>query len=176
MIVMITTDPATKHAIVKPLTLSNLTHVLAGVAIWQSYDKRGKVWNVCDPSERHVRVLHDSASYSHLPVLNGITRQPYLRTDGSLMMNAGYDALTGMFGVFNTEQYSVPAMPTQQQAQQALAELSDLLGEFAFKTDNDRSAAISAILTAVMRPSLPLAPMIHVKASTIASGKSDVVQ
>lgn len=172
MIVMITTDPATKHAIVKPLTLSNLTHVLAGVAIWQSYDKRGKVWNVCDPSERHVRVLHDSASYSHLPVLNGITRQPYLRTDGSLMMNAGYDALTGMFGVFNTEQYSVPGMPTQQQAQQALAELSDLLGEFAFKTDNDRSAAISAILTAVLRPSLSLAPMIHVKAPTIASGKS----
>lgn len=172
MIVMITTDPGTKQTIVKPLSLANLTHVLAGVAIWQSYDKRGNVWNICDPSERHVRILHDSATYSHLPVLNGITRQPYIRADGSLMMNAGYDAPTGMFGVFSAREYNVVTMPTKQQAQQALAELSELVDEFAFKTDNDRSAAISAILTAVIRPALSLAPMIHVKAPTIASGKS----
>lgn len=172
MIVMITTDPGTKETTVKPLTLSSLTRVLAGVAIWQRYDKRSQAWYVCDPFERHVRVLHDAASYPHLPVLNGIARQPYLRPDGSLMMNAGYDTMTGMFGVFNAKKFNVPDKPTKQQAEQALANLSELLGEFAFKTEHDRAAALSGILTAVIRPSLPQAPMFHVKAPSIASGKS----
>lgn len=101
LIVMVITDRSTEETSIKPLSLSNLTRVLAGLAIWQRYDKRSDAWSVCDPSERHVRVLHDATSYPHLPVLNGIARQPYLRPDGSLMMNAGYDAVTGMFGAFN---------------------------------------------------------------------------
>lgn len=172
MIVTITTDPGTKETTVKPLTLSSLTRVLAGVAIWQRYDKRGQTWYVCDPSERHVRVLHDTASYPHLPVLNGIARQPYLRPDGSLMMNAGYDAMTGMFGVFNAKEFNVPDKPTKQQAEQALAELSELLHEFAFRNEYDRAATLTGILTAVVRPSLSQAPMFHIKAPSIASGKS----
>lgn len=172
MIVMITTDPGTKETTIKPLTLSSLTLVLAGVAIWQRYDKRGQAWYVCDPSERHVRVLHDAASYPHLPVLNGIARQPYLRLDGSLMMNTGYDDMTGMFGVFNPKKFNVPDKPTEKQAEQALAELSELLGEFAFRSEYDRAAALSGILTAVVRPSLSQAPMFHIKAPSIASGKS----
>ena len=172
MIVTIITDPGTRETTVKPLTIPSLTRVLAGLAIWRRYDKRSQAWSVCDPSERHVRVLHDSTSYPHLPVLNGIARQPYLRPDGSLMMDAGYDSATGMFGVFDARQFSVPGNPTKQQAEQALSELSELLSEFAFRTEHDKAAAISGILTAVIRPSLPQAPLIHVKAPSIASGKS----
>lgn len=172
MIVTITTDPGTKEITVKPLSLSSLTRVLAEAAIWQRYDKRSQSWFVCDPSERHVRILHDADSYPHLPILNGIARQPYLRPDGSLMMNAGYDAKTGMFGVFDSRKFNVPDKPTKQQAVQALDELSELLREFAFKTEHDRAAALSGILTAVVRTSLSQAPMFHIKAPSIASGKS----
>ncbi len=172
IIVTITTDPGTRETTVRPLTIPSLTRVLAGLAIWQRYDKRSREWYVCDPSERHVRVLHDSTSYPHLPVLNGVARQPYLRADGSLMIDAGYDSETGMFGVFDPRQYSVPGKPMIQEAKQALLELSGLLNEFAFKTEHDKAAAISGILTAVVRASLPQAPMIHVKAPSIASGKS----
>ncbi len=172
VIVTITTDPGTSETTVKPLSLPSLTRALAGLAIWQRFDKRSDDWVVCDPPEKHARVLHDATVYPHMPVLNGIARQPYLRPDGSLMMNAGYDAATGMFGVFNARQFSVPATPTRQQAEKALIELSELLSEFAFKTEHDKAAAISGILTAIVRPSLLQAPMFHVKAPSIASGKS----
>ncbi|MDD5580046.1 MAG: hypothetical protein PHY16_12305 [Methylobacter sp.] len=172
IIVTITTDPGTRETAVKSLSLPSLTRALAGVAIWQRYDKRGEEWVVCDPPEKHARVLHDSTVYPHLPVLNGIARQPYLRPDGSLMTDAGYDAATGMFGVFNARQFSVPAAPTRQQAEQSLDKLLELLSEFAFKTVHDKAAALAGILTAVVRPSLPQAPMFHVKAPSIASGKS----
>ncbi|CAA9890373.1 conserved hypothetical protein [Candidatus Methylobacter favarea] len=172
IIVTITTDPGTRETAVKSLSLPSLTRALAGLAIWQRYDKRSEEWVICDPPEKHARILHDAAVYPHLPVLIGIARQPYLRPDGSLMRDAGYDAATGMFGVFNALQFSVPATPTRQQAEQALAELSELLSEFSFKTQYDKAAALAGILTAVVRPSLPQAPMFHVKAPSVASGKS----
>jgi len=172
VIVTITTDPGTRETAVKVLSLPSLTRALAGLAVWQRYDKRSEEWVVCDPPEKHSRVLHDATVYPHLPVLNGIARQPYLRPDGSLMMDAGYDAATGMFGVFDARQFMVPAEPTRQQAEQSSTELFELLSEFAFKTEYDRAATLAAILTAVVRPSLSQAPMFHVKAPSIASGKS----
>ncbi len=172
VLVTITTDPGTRETTVKPLSLPSLTRALAGLAIWQRYDKRSEEWVVCDPPEKYVRVLHDSTVYPHLPVLNGIARQPYLRPDGSLMMDSGYDSPTGMFGVFDSRQFTLSASPTRQQAEQALSELTGLLSEFAFKSKHDQSAALAGILTAVIRPSLPQAPMFHIKAPSISSGKS----
>ncbi|SDW99710.1 putative DNA primase/helicase [Nitrosomonas communis] len=77
-----------------------------------------------------------------------------------------------MFGAFDERQFNVPNHSTFNQAEQALMELSELLNEFAFKTEHDRAAAIAGILTAVIRPSLSLASMIHVKSHSIESGKS----
>jgi hypothetical protein len=172
VIVTITTDPGTRETAVKPLSMPSLTRVLAGLAIWLRYDKRSTEWVVCDPLERHVRILHDATVYPHMPVLNGIARQPYLRPDGSLMLDAGYDSATGMFGVFNKREFNIPSAPTRKQAEDALVELLDLLAEFKFKTEQDKAAAVAFLLTAVIRPSLPQAPMGHVKAPSIASGKS----
>lgn len=173
VIVTITTDPGTKETAVKPLSIASLTRSVAGIAIWQRFDKRSSEWVVCDPPEKHVRVLHDASVYPHLPVLNGIARQPYLRADdGSLVTQAGYDSETGMFGVFNAQEFTIPPLPTRRQAEQALASLSELLGEFAFKSRNDLAAALSAILTATIRASLPQAPLFHCKAHSISSGKS----
>jgi hypothetical protein len=88
------------------------------------------------------------------------------------MLAAGYDSTTGMFGVFNAKEFSVPEAPTQIQAQAALAILKDLLTEFSFAKDNDLAAALAAILTATIRPSLANAPMFHIRAHMVGSGKS----
>ena len=125
-----------------------------------------------DPPARHATVLFDSTSYHHLPVLNGLTRQPYLRPDGSLMTAAGYDRSTGMFGVFDAREFSIPENPIRAEAEAALALLKDLLTEFSFASDTDLAAALAAMLTAAIRPSLAHAPMIHVRAHMVGSGKS----
>jgi hypothetical protein len=66
--------------------------------------------------------------------LSGLTRQPYLRQDGSLMTAAGFDPATGMFGVFDAREFSVPQNPTRADAEAALAVLKDVLTEFSFAT------------------------------------------
>lgn len=172
IIVTVATDPATNATNVNTLSLPSLTRILAGIALWQRFDKRAGTWVTCDPSERHVKILHSASQYPHLPILNGIARQPYFRTDFTLVTKAGYDPSTGLIGVFDSRHFNMPENPTREDAENALMKLIELLSEFSFKDPIDQSATLSAIITATVRPSLPLAPMFHVKAPQIASGKS----
>lgn len=172
LIVTVVTDPGTRETRIQDVSQQALVRSLAGAASWERYDARAQNWVRTDPPARHAGVLFDSTSYPHLPVLAGLTRQPYLRPDGSLMTAAGYDATTGMFGVFNAREFAVPEAPSRAQAEAALALLNDVLGEFSFAAAVDRAAALSAILTAAVRSSLPLAPLFHVRAHMVGSGKS----
>ncbi|MDP1926695.1 MAG: hypothetical protein Q8K57_18140, partial [Thiobacillus sp.] len=172
LIVTVVTDPGTRETRVQEITLPALVRALAGAATWERFDGRSEDWVRADPPARHASVLFDATSYPHLPVLNGLARQPYLRPDGSLMTAAGYDAATGMFGVFDAREFSVPDKPTRAQAEAALAQLKDLLMEFSFASGSDLAAALVAMLAATIRPSLTHAPMIHVRAHMVGSGKS----
>ncbi len=171
-VVTVYTDPATGESVVQDLHTLGLVHALDGVSAWSRLDKRNNVWGQIDPPERIGKHLMGAGQFQHLPVLNGLVRQPFLRPDGSMCKTPGFDTATGLFGVFAAGEFNVPAEPTWEQAQQALAVLDDLLSEFAFASPSDRSAALSAMLTAAVRTSLPLAPMFHVRAPQIASGKS----
>lgn len=172
LIVTVVTDPCTRETRVQEVSQPALLRALAGVATWERFDARAQDWARIDPPARHTAVLFDASSYAHLPVLNGLARQPYLRPDGSLMKAAGYDPATGMFGVFDAREFSIPDNPSRAEAENALAVLQDLLREFSFTAETDRAAALAAILTAAIRPSLALAPMFHARAHMVGSGKS----
>ncbi|NMM12452.1 MAG: hypothetical protein HHJ17_02765 [Rhodoferax sp.] len=172
LIVSVATDPECDSTSIKPLSQPSLLKALSGCANWMRYDARAEDFVVSDPPARHVTVLFDSEGYEHLPALQGLARQPHLRPDGSLVRDAGFDNLTGLFGVFDARLFDVPDKPTKTQAVTALAELRALLSEFAFGNAHDEAAALAGILTATIRPSLPTAPMFHIKAPQIASGKS----
>jgi hypothetical protein len=172
LIVGVHTEPETNQTSIKPVSLPGLTRALSGAAIWTRYDARADADVVCDPPARHITVLHDSEAYNHLPALAGLARQPHLRADGTLVTEAGFDAATGLFGVFDARKFHVLAKPTKEDALSALAELQELLAEFDFAQDHDRAAALAGFLTAAIRPSLRTAPMFHYKAHQPGTGKS----
>ena len=172
LIVSVVTDPGTGETRIQPTTTNALMRALSSCATWERFDARSSDFVVTDPPTKHVNVLFDGETYVHLPVLRNIARQPYLRPDGSLMSLAGFDAATGMFGAFDERAFCIPAAPDRASAQRALVELQALLGEFAFAAPHDKSAALAAMLTAAIRPALVAAPMFHIKAPQIASGKS----
>ena len=172
LIVTVVTDPGTRETRVQDISQSALVRALAGVATWERFDGRSEDWVRADPPARHAAVLFDSTSYPHLPVLNGLARQPYLRPDDSLMTAPGYDPATGMFGVFDAREFSVLDTPTRAQAEAALALLKDLLVEFSFTSKSDLAAALVAMIAATIRPSLAHAPMFLVRAHMVGSGKS----
>lgn len=171
-IVEVQIDPATQEITVDDLNPISLAHALAGVSAWMRLDKRTKSWELVDPVERVCKALVGVHNYEVLQVLKGTAQQPYLRPDGTLCQAAGHDPATGLFGVFKADEFNVPEAPTREQAEQALDTLTELITEFPFATPHDKSAALAAMLTAAIRPSLAQAPMFHVRAPQIASGKS----
>jgi hypothetical protein len=172
LIVSVSTDPTSGDPSIVPTSAPALTRELSVAATWEKYGGREKDWIPCDPPQRPVAILFDAQAFRHLPPLAGVARQPYFReSDGELITQAGYDKTSQRFGVFDSRQFVIHD-PTPDAARSALALLEELLTEFHFVAATDKAAALSAIFTAVVRPTLAHAPAFHVKAPVFGSGKS----
>ncbi len=172
LIVSVSTDQTSGDPSIVPTSAPALTRELSVTASWEKYDGRAEDWVRCDLPTRHASILYDAQSFRHLPPLAGVVRQPYFReSDGELITQAGYDKTSQRFGVFDPRQFVIPE-PTLEEAQAALALLEELLTEFHFVAATDKAAALSAIFTAVVRPSLAYAPAFHKEAPVFGSGKT----
>ncbi len=172
LIVSVATDPTSGDPSIVPTSAPALTRELSVAATWEKYDGRAEEWVRCDPPARHSAILYDAQNFRYLQPLAGVVRQPYFReSDGELITRAGYDKTAQRFGVFDARQFVIPN-PTPDTALAALALLEDLLTEFHFVAATDRAAALAAIFTAVVRPSLPYAPAFHARAPVFGSGKT----
>jgi RepB DNA-primase from phage plasmid len=172
LIVSVATDPTTGDTSIVPTSAPALTRELSIAATWEKYDGRTKDWVRCDPPPRHSAILYDAQNYRYLPPLIGVARQPYFReSDGDFITRAGYDKTAQRFGVFDAGQFVIPD-PTRDAATAALGLLEDLLTEFHFVAATDKAAALAAIFTAVVRPTVPHAPAFHLRAPVFGSGKT----
>jgi hypothetical protein len=174
VIVAVSVDPITGEPKTDLATEAQLTTVLSSAARWLT--PKREAWHDCDPPARHLKCLVGGQQFHHLSVLGGIARQPYFRpTDARLILSPGYDPVSKILGVFDGDQFSEPAA-SPEDARAALGLLKSLLSEFAFVSDADEAAAIAAMMTAAVRPSLPVAPAFHVHAPVFGSGKSYLCQ
>jgi hypothetical protein len=99
-----------------------------------------------------------------------------MRDDGSILSAPGYDERTGLlFEPRGVTFPAIPDQPTHADAENALASLCHLLKDFPFEEPYDKAVALSAILTACVRRSLPTAPMHIFDAPEAGSGKSKLV-
>lgn len=172
MIMAIRKDVQTGAIETEVVNEQSLTTILSGVARWERFDGRQKAWVPADPSTRIVQMLLKGGSFKFLPVLNGIARQPFFReTDFELVTKPGYDVASGIYADFDPADYPFPDS-TREAAEAAKTKLIELLREFHFAQPSDRSATLSAMLTGVVRPTLPLAPAFNITASAPGSGKS----
>lgn len=172
LIVSVVTDPVTGDPSIVPLSAPVLTKAMSAAAIWEKFDGRANDWVRCDPPTRHIAILSDAKTFHHLPPLSGVTRQPYFREyDDQLVTQAGYDEASQRFGVFDPRQFPI-SEPTLEAALAAQVLLEDLLSEFHFVSPIDKAAAMAAIFTATVRPTLAYAPAFHVRAPVFGSGKS----
>jgi len=147
--------------------------------VWLNELRTFTKWNtqkgkrvVTDPPMPLIDDLLGCERYADVPELIGISQQPFLRKDGTMMLDPGFDQATGIYGAFQPNAFNVPERPTKDQAVAALGELAGLLGEFNFVSPIDRAMMVVGILTAAMRSSITIAPFFLNRAHQIASGKS----
>jgi hypothetical protein len=155
------------HALVEAMTTA---------ADWERYDGRSENWVPIDAPAKVAETYRQRAGRWRLPVLTGVINAPTLRPDGTILARSGYDAATGLLLDLRGSTFpEIRENPTKAHAEKALSALLDLISTFPFVSDTDRSVALSALLTAVVRRSLPTAPMHAFTAPTAGSGKSKLV-
>lgn len=150
-----------------------LQNYLTTIANWQKWNERkGDFTAYCCP-KKVADVFLDMAGKYRVQPLTGIVNAPTLRPDCSILEKEGYDADTGLYCDFGGVKFpSIPQTPTRQDAEQAAALLLDVISEFPFKTEADRSVALAFLLTGLVRRSLPTAPGFAISATVMATGKT----
>ncbi len=157
----------------RELSFDLLGMFLNKAARFEKFDKRAEGWVPIDSPPRVARALADAAPWPQLPMLCGVTTTPTIRPDGSLLDRAGYDATSGWLYVPGAARFpQVPARPTRDQALAALAELEAILDGFPFAGGAARSAAVAAIITAIVRPAMRSAPLFAISAPRPGTGKT----
>jgi len=171
-IVRVDVDSQTGEINITELFAEEIQRILSSRSCFLKPTNKEK-WAYCNLPFYYSNSLYKGRKYQHLHELRGIAMQPYLRPDGSIITTPGFDQDTGIYSDFKEhDAFFTLAEPTIKDAENALQGILNLLIEFPFKTEKDRSAAIAGILTAVIRPSLSHAPMFHCNASQISSGKT----
>ena len=101
---------------------------------------------------------------------------PMLLGEEAYVSQAGYDSRAMLFGAFGEEDWTIPLKPSEQEYMDACETLSELVHEMYLQSPADIAAALAAILTAVCRPGLPVAPGFVLSAPNSGAGKSYFAQ
>jgi len=158
---------------IRPHTPASLRTTVAKVANLMRFDARAKAWVSTDAKDCLLQAILAAGEYPGIPVLRGVTTAPVLRLDGTILDVPGYDAETGLVYAPGAEYPAIPERPTREQAQAALDALFDLVADFPFKTEADRSAWLAAVLTIVVRESIPgPTPLFMIDANSPGTGKT----
>lgn len=126
-----------------------------------------------NPPSRVLKQVLSLGTARRLKPLKGILNAPSVREDGTMLLAPGYDAQSELFLNFKIGDYpDISSSPTPAEAKAALDSLWMPVGEFPYVDGESRGAMLAALLTAAIRPALPTAPMIHLDAPVIGSGKT----
>jgi len=171
--------PASKGRMTVSAGMTKVTHagmidLLSRAADWKNYDARRKKEVFSDPPGIVADVILSRAGQWKLPSVAGVITTPTVRPDGTILHRLGYDPITRLYQVVDPGLIPayIPDQPTGEDAQAALETLSSLLDEVPFVSEVDRSVALSALLTPIVRGAVSVAPLHVIRASTAGTGKS----
>ena len=145
-----------------------------------SYDipeaQLAETWATIVPPKDVIETLLYRGDWD-FPTVRGIVNSPTMRPDGSLLTTPGYDVATELWykPAGDLELPPTPERPTKTEAEAALKLLTNLLAGFPFETDVDRSVALAASLTLVLRGAFEIAPLFLFLAPELGTGKTYLV-
>lgn len=151
----------------------HLVESLTRVALWRRWDAKSDTWRRINAPDKVAETYLARSGQWKLPRLRAVISTPTLRPDGTLLQDPGYDARTQVwYDALGQEYPRVPENPTHDEACDALEVLRKAFSSFPFQDRIDESVALSLALTALVRRSLPSAPLGGLTAPAARSGKT----
>lgn len=161
-------------ASVTPVTDGVFADLISEAALCVSVNAKGDA-NPAWPDEKSCKAVMSRAG--QFATLERISRVPFVRPDGSISQQPGYDESTATFLVLDEDvrAVEVPDEPTDEDVQTAVKLLCDeWLGDlFAIMPEpEDRANALAMMLTPLIRGLVPLAPLAVVDGLQAGVGKN----
>ena len=121
-------------------------------------------------------ILSQSENENLFPKLEAVITAPTLRCDGTVLEQAGYDSKSKLYLSLTTSYEKIPETPSLETVKQALEVFWNPVTLFPFVNAVDRGVILAAMLTALVRTSLPTAPGVAIDAPVAGSGKTLLAQ
>jgi hypothetical protein len=119
-----------------------------------------------------IDVVYDDAQHMGIRPLMGIVEAQVIRSDGSVLIESGYDVETGLI-LENAPPLEIPIAPTRHDVEKARASLEHAVCDSPFGTPAHLSAWVAAIATPVSRFAFEgPSPLFLFDAPTAGSGKT----
>ena len=141
-------------AVLRTLPRPTLREILVRVASWRRADPRSGEWREAIPTDAIVQSVESRGYWPELRPIVGIVHTPFLRRDGSVCIEPGYDEATGFALVCRESFPPIPEAPTQGDAHRALLSILDLFCDFPFVNEAARHVPVAALLTMLAMPAL----------------------
>jgi hypothetical protein len=166
------TKRAAKQAVCIPVSAHWLRLELMRVAQFWKFDSRSNEWEPRDcPAEIAESIVKQQTWPMMRPLLT-IASVPVLRSDLSVWVQPGYDAVTAAYYQPTMAIPPVLPTPTREDALQALARLREPFNEFPFASRESEAVFISHILGSVLRPSFDTSPIFIYTSPIAGTGKT----
>jgi hypothetical protein len=161
-----------------------LIEALTRAARWKKWNARAKerpndpdcppgAWVPCMAPERVATTYLSRRGHWQLPRLWSAISSPTLRPDGTVLQEQGYDsAMQSWYDPCGLTFPKIPDSPAHDDAEAALKLFRKAFSTFPFETPVDEAVALSLALTALVRRSLPSAPLGGITAPVMGSGKT----
>lgn len=160
-----------------PLDKAYMVEAMTRAARWEKWDGRAEDWRKTNAPEQVAQTYLARSGHWRLPRLLSVIGAPTLRPDGSILQTPGYDAeMAAWFDPGEQKFPRIPEKPTQRQAMAALEMLVESSDTLPFVGPSDQSVMLSLMLTALVRRSLPSAPLGAITAPTPRSGKTLIAE
>jgi len=125
------------------------------------------------PESDCARALDQPDLLPFLRTLRGVTHTPLPRSEGGMLVEAGYDEASGLLHHPLGSIPSVPSNPTKAQIAASVARVRGMVDQFSWAGDHDEANFIGALLTPLMRlVTPPPYKMVAIAAHQRGSGKS----
>jgi hypothetical protein len=157
------------------LERASLRSRLTRIIVFERFDKGAKKFVTCGPVDHLVDDVLTRKVWPGIRPLSGIAEAPFMRPDGSICDEAGYDEATGFLYAPNETFPPIPSTPTQRDAVRAFGEIEDFLCDFNFRDPWGPSVVVAAILALVGRPAVDgCVPAFVLDANIRGAGKSRI--
>jgi hypothetical protein len=141
------------------------------LATIQKYLKSEGTWINTDLTTEYVNGVLNLGGWTKLRPLDAIARAPFVRTDGSICDEPGYDHGARVLYLPSTVYPAIPTAPDQDQAREAIERIRGVFDQFPWKEPASESAFLSHILAECSRLAIDQCPMYFYDAPSAGTGK-----